>query len=541
MTKKTPTERVLSVLSGAITCNRQTLVRGALKNREVVRTAAGPLARWATASGTGRIPSATYIVQDKQTVDAVDWNSSYAHAMDPETFSNLLDDALAALPDDAPYFLQHGVVGADPAHAITVQVLTDQASVGLFAENMFRPRSEGVGESVLFEKPLTIISLPQTKIDTRRYREKIPGDTVVVTDFSSGIGIIMGSEYYGTLKKLVFTYMNYLLPAVDILPLHCGANISQDGDSVALFLGLSGTGKTTLSADPERLLIGDDEHTWSKDGVANLEGGCYAKLFNLSPEAEPEIWEAVHSKVGLGGGALIENAFVSMSGVIDFSDSRLTENARISFPIEYLPNIQKSGVGPHPQAIIFLTADASGVLPPVARLSVEQALLWFLLGYTSKVAGTEAGVQTPIPTFSCFFGGPFMPRKPEEYLSLFEKKVRENNTPVFLVNTGWTGGPYGVGHRMPIHVSRAIVKSVVEGRLAEVSCRIDPVFGFLVPVACDGVSPGLLQPKSTWANPEEYDGAANRLATMFGGHVEEQGYDEFLSDDILFSCPGLSR
>ena len=325
---------------------------------------------------------------------------------------------------------------------------------------------------------------------------------VVAMDFVRRIGVVIGSAYMGSVKKLMFTVMNYLLPKAGIFPLHASANEGQDG-GIALFLGLSGTGKTTLSADPDRALLGDDEHGWDKHGIANFEFGCYAKLINLNPAKEPQIYHAItHPAPYLKHGAIVENAMMYPDGTFDFNDSRLIENSRGSYLLSSLPNIKKSSRGKHPKTIIFLTADANGVLPPVAKLDQDQAMFWFLMGYTSKLAGTETGIVEPVSTFSRFFGQPFMPRNPNDYASLLGDKIKKHRTQVYLVNTGWSGGPYGEGRRMDINITRAIIRAVLNGELDRAVYEEDTTFHIHIPATCPGVPPEILQPRNTWKDRE---------------------------------------
>jgi phosphoenolpyruvate carboxykinase (ATP) len=332
--------------------------------------------------------------------------------------------------------------------------------------------------------------------------------------------VIGGTFYGGEIKKSVFSLMNDRLPLDGVLPMHCSANVSEDGEDVAIFFGLSGTGKTTLSADPSRLLIGDDEHGWGDEGVFNFEGGCYAKTIRLSAEAEPEIWKAAHSF-----GTVLENVTVDERGVLDLDDDSKTENTRAAYRLEQIANALPAKRAGHPRNVIFLTADAFGILPPIAKLSREQALFFFLSGYTSKLAGTELGVTEPQPTFSTCFGAPFLPQPPTVYAELLGKKLDEHGAAVWLINTGWTGGPFGEGHRMPIQATRALLASVLSGSLAQVEFREDEVFGFQVPVRAPGVDETLLDPRSTWSDPEAYDGKARELARMFADNFTSKHAD----------------
>jgi phosphoenolpyruvate carboxykinase (ATP) len=356
-------------------------------------------------------------------------------------------------------------------------------------------------------------------------------------DFARRIGVVYGSAYLGSVKKLMFTVMNFLLPVVGMLPLHCGASMGPEGD-VALFLGLSGTGKTSLSSDPERALIGDDEHGWSERGIANFEAGCYAKLIDLSQEKEPDIWWAVmHRTDPLEHGAIVENALIYPDGQFDFIDRRLTENSRASYPIRFLPRVRKDGRGSHPGVIMFLAADANGVLPPIARLSREGAMFWFLMGYTSKLAGTETGVVEPISTFSRFFGAPFMPRLPDVYARMLGEQLDQYGARVYLVNTGWSGGPYGEGQRIDIRVTRAMVRAALSGDLEGMGFREDHLFHLRVPTSCPGVPAEILWARNTWRQKDAYDARAERLAQEFARHFE-RAFGDRIDPRVAAQCPG---
>jgi phosphoenolpyruvate carboxykinase (ATP) len=360
---------------------------------------------------------------------------------------------------------------------------------------------------------------------------------IVAMDFDRGLGVIIGSAYCGSIKKMMFTVMNYILPEVGILPLHCSANEGPNGET-ALLLGLSGTGKTTLSADPSRALLGDDEHGWSNDGIANFEYGCYAKLINLRQDKEPEIYNAMlHKDNYLEHGAIFENTMMYPWGIFDLFDDRLTPNSRGSYPLSFLTNIKDPPVGTHPKTILFLTADANGVLPPVSKLTSEQAMLWFLMGYTSKLAGTETGIVDPVSTFSRFFGEPFMPRNPNEYAKLLGKKMEAHGTQVYLVNTGWSGGPYGEGERMDINLTRRLVDATLNGEFENVEYREDSIFHLHVPKVCDGVPSKVLWPKNTWKNKEAFDKRAKKLAEDFSKHFDK-AYKGKVDPEIEKVCPG---
>jgi phosphoenolpyruvate carboxykinase (ATP) len=357
-------------------------------------------------------------------------------------------------------------------------------------------------------------------------------------DFHQRVGLVYGSAYCGSVKKLVFTVMNYYLPMENILPLHCSANENHKGE-LSLFLGLSGTGKTTLSADADRALLGDDEHGWNDSGIANFEYGCYAKLIDLDPEKEPEIYRAAfHQAEYTEHGAIVENAMMYPDGTFDLYDDRLTPNSRVSYPLSFLSNIKPASTGPHPRTIVFLTADANGVLPPVSRLDADQAMLWFLMGYTSKLAGTEAGIVEPVSTFSRFFGQPFMSCLPHYYSDLLGEKMKKHRSQVYLINTGWSGGPFGVGKRMDIRLTRAMVNAALEGKLVDVECYEDKIFHLNVPLECPGVSSEILNPENTWNDKAAYRQRAEKLAAEFSRHFDKAYGNKQIDEKVRQQCPG---
>ncbi|MBE0635788.1 phosphoenolpyruvate carboxykinase (ATP), partial [Candidatus Bipolaricaulota bacterium] len=455
---------------------RGRLIRDAVETREAIVSEGGALATWTRTESTGRSPQDTLTVKRLESSGTIDWDSPNNIPMDEVTFDMVLEDALAVLSEKSRVYELDRVIGADAAYALPVKFVSYRAVTSLFVDNMFRSVPSDLDKSVFASRPFTLLALPYDKLDPARYEGRLRIDPktkktstmVIAMDLDRRIGIVYGSAYCGSAKKLMFSVMNYLLPAEGILPLHCSANEGPGGD-IALLLGLSGTGKTTLSADPRRALLGDDEHGWSDHGIANFENGCYAKLIDLDAKKEPEIFHAImHQDDFENHGAIVENAMVYPDGTFDLTDDRLTPNSRGSYPLAYLSNIKPSSVGDHPSIILFLTADANGVLPPISRLTKEQAMLWFLMGYTSKLAGTETGILEPKTTFSRFFGEPFMPRNPDVYARMLGEKLDAHGTDVYLVNTGWVGGPYGVAGRVDIDLTRAMVHAALSGELRTV-------------------------------------------------------------------------
>ncbi|NCC74484.1 MAG: phosphoenolpyruvate carboxykinase (ATP), partial [Sphingobacteriia bacterium] len=404
---------------------RREMIKMAVDNKEAIISVSGALATWTPVESTGRSPKDTVAVRRKISEHTIDWTSPNNIPIDEETFDMLFDDALNFLKEVPQVHVTDRVVGADTKYALPVKTVTNHALTSLFTDNMFRPVPQDIEQSVFYGNGYEFISLPYHKLDASKYEgrlRKLPNgktsDMVVAMDYDRRVGVIIGSAYMGSVKKMIFTVMNYLLPFEGVLPLHCSANEGVNGDS-ALLLGLSGTGKTTLSADPTRALLGDDEHGWSNDGIANFEYGCYAKMIDINPKKEPDIYDAImHKDDYLNHGSIVENAMIYPDGRFDYNDDRITPNSRASYLLSYLKNIKKSSVSGHPTTILFLTADAYGVLPPVSRLNEDEAMLWFLMGYTSKLAGTETGVTEPQATFSRFFGQPFMPGNPDVYATM---------------------------------------------------------------------------------------------------------------------------
>ena len=473
-----------------------------------------------TGKHTGRSPKDKFVVETPAVKDTIWWENN--PPMAAEGFDQLHADMLEHMKGK-DYYVQDLFGGADPAHRLDVRMVTELAWHGLFIRHLLRRPSRR--ELATFEPEFTIINCPSFKADPARHGCR--SETVIALNFDKKLILIGGTEYAGENKKSVFTLLNYLLPEKGIMPMHCSANHAKGNPvDAAIFFGLSGTGKTTLSADPDRVLIGDDEHGWSERGTFNFEGGCYAKTINLSAEAEPEIY-ATTQKFG----TVIENMVYDENTLeLDFDDDSLTANMRCAYPLDYISNASETALGGHPKNIIMLTCDAFGVLPPIARLTPAQAMYHFLSGFTSKVAGTERGVTEPEPTFSTCFGAPFMPRRPEAYGNLLRDKIATHGATCWLVNTGWTGGAYGTGSRMPIKATRALLTAALDGSLAEANFRKDPNFGFDVPVSVPGVADILLDPRRTWNDPDGYDAQAEKLVKMFSENFTQ--YEAHIDDDV---------
>ncbi|HYD06405.1 MAG TPA: phosphoenolpyruvate carboxykinase (ATP) [Reyranella sp.] len=491
---------IATIRSGA---NRAQMVTAALMAGEGRLTSSGALAV-TTGAYTGRSPKDKYIVRDALTDPHVWWENSAA--MTTAQFDLLLEDMLGYAKGRALYHEQLSA-GADPAFRMAVGVVTETAWHALFIRNLLiRDRGEGAPMAA------TILHLPGFVADPVRHGTRT--GTVIALDMSRNIVLIGGTHYAGEIKKSVFSLLNFHAPLNGVFPMHCSANVGADG-STALFFGLSGTGKTTLSSDTARPLIGDDEHLWSDNGIANIEGGCYAKTANLSAAAEPEIFGATKRF-----GTVIENVVIDeQTGEPDFADLSLTENTRAAYPLELLTSVAPGGTGAAPSTVIFLTADAFGVLPPIARLSPEQAAYHFLSGYTAKVAGTERGITEPTATFSACFGAPFMSHHPLVYSELFTAKLAESGASVWLINTGWIGGAFGVGKRIDIGATRRLVNAALSGELDDVAMRTDPNFGFEVPLVVEGLPKRLLDPRANWSDAGAYDVAAASLARMFEANM----------------------
>ena len=479
-----------------------------------------------TGQFTGRSPRDKFVVRTPLVEDTIWWENNAGMA--PAAFDLLHADMLAQM-QGRDYFVQDLYAGADPVHRLDVRVVTELAWHGLFIRHLLRRPDRA--ELATFTPEWTIINCPSFKANPARHGCRT--ETVISMNFDKKLILIANTAYAGENKKSVFTLLNYLLPEAGVMPMHCSANHAP-GNPVdsAVFFGLSGTGKTTLSAAPDRTLIGDDEHGWSDRGTFNFEGGCYAKTINLNAEAEPEIY-ATTSRFG----TVVENMVYDPETLeLDFDDDSLTANTRCAYPLDYISNASATGLGGHPKNVIMLTCDAFGVLPPIARLTPAQAMYHFLSGFTSKVAGTERGVTEPTPTFSTCFGAPFMPRRPADYGKLLQGKIAKHGATCWLVNTGWTGGAYGTGRRMPIKATRALLSAALDGSLSGVEFRRDPNFGFEVPVAVPGVDAGLLNPRGTWADAAAYDIQARKLVRMFAENFGQ--YVPFINADVKAAAIG---
>lgn len=501
------------------------LVEEALKRNEGTLGKGGSLLV-DTGSHTGRSPKDKHVVRTPSVEDKIWWENNAPMA--PEAFDRLYEDMIAHMKG-RDYFVQDLFGGADPAHRLDVRLVTELAWHGLFIRHLLRRPERQELDS--FQPEWTIINCPTFKADPKKHGCRT--ETVIALNFDKKLILIGNTAYAGENKKSVFTLLNYILPEKGVMPMHCSANHAPGNIAdTAIFFGLSGTGKTTLSADPSRVLIGDDEHGWSENGTFNFEGGCYAKTISLSPEAEPEIY-ATTSKFA----TVIENmVFEPYTKALDFEDDSLTANMRAAYPLDYISNASESGLGGHPKNVIMLTCDAFGVLPPIARLTPAQAMYHFLSGFTSKVAGTEQGVTEPQPTFSTCFGAPFMPRRPEVYGKLLQEKINSQGATCWLVNTGWTGGAYGTGKRMPIKATRALLAAALDGSLNGGSFRKDPNFGFDVPVSVPHVDAKLLDPRSTWADPAAYDAQAKKLVEMFAANFAQ--YVPYIDDEVKAAAIG---
>ncbi len=492
---------------------------------EAVRRGEGRLAQGGalvalTGEHTGRSPNDKFIVDESSSRGNI-WWGNVNRPIDPDKFDGLEGRVLQYL-NGKELFVQDCYAGADPEYRLKVRVITETAWHNLFARNMFI--QPALSELESFEPEFTVLQVPGFEADPAR--DGTNSGTFILVNFARRLVLIGGTSYAGEIKKSVFSILNYLLPERSVMPMHCSANIGRRGDT-AIFFGLSGTGKTTLSADSSRQLIGDDEHGWSDNGVFNFEGGCYAKVIKLSAEAEPEIFATTRRF-----GTILENVAMDPdTRMLDLDDNRYTENTRASYPIDFIPNIAASGIGSHPQNIIMLTADAFGVLPPISKLTPEQAMYHFLSGYTARVAGTEKGLGAePQATFSTCFGAPFMPRHPSVYAKLLGEKIAQHGADCWLVNTGWSGGSYGTGERMKIAHTRAMIAAALDGRLAQVGVREHPEFGLLIPESCPDVPDEVLFPRNTWSDKAAYDATARDLSQRFEKNFEQ--YEQYVDDKV---------
>ncbi len=478
-----------------------------------------------TGAHTGRSAQDKFTIRDDATEETVWWDNN--KPITRKQFDTLLED-FKAHASSRELFVQDLFAGADAKHRLNTRVFTELAWHAAFIRHLLRRPS--AAELATFKPEFTVVNLPSFRADPKRHGCR--SETVIACDFTRRLVLIGGSSYAGETKKSVFTFLNYLMPERGVMLMHCSANVGKGGDS-AVFFGLSGTGKTTLSAEPSRILLGDDEHGWSPDGVFNFEGGCYAKTIRLSQEAEPQIWAASNSF-----GAVLENVILNENGVPDFDDGRLTENTRSAYPLEFIANASPTGTAGHPRNIVMLCADAFGVMPPIAKLTPSQAMYHFLSGYTAKVAGTEKGMgNEPQATFSTCFGAPFMPRHPSVYGNMLRELIAKHNVDCWLVNTGWTGGKFGTGKRMPIKATRALLNAALSGELKGQPMRLDPAFGFEVPTALEGVDPKILDPRETWADKAAYDLQARALVKMFRDNFAK--FEQHVDADVKAAAPGL--
>ncbi|MEM7215156.1 MAG: phosphoenolpyruvate carboxykinase [Pseudomonadota bacterium] len=508
---------------GAIHANQQAaeLYEASLVRSESRLTDSGALSV-ETGAHTGRSAQDKFVVFDDLTSDSIWWDNN--KSMSPEDFEQLKSDMMA-FAANSEFFVQDLYGGADEMSRLKVRVFTNRAWHALFIRNLLiRPAQD---ELAGFSPEFTIVNMPEFAADPEKHGTR--SQTVIACDFTRKLVLIGGTSYAGEMKKSVFSYLNFLLPESGTMPMHCSANHNEKGES-AVFFGLSGTGKTTLSADPDRTLLGDDEHGWNQDGLFNFEGGCYAKTIRLSPESEPEIYSTTQRF-----GTVLENVVLDENRKPDFDDGSLTENSRCAYPIDFIPNASETGIAPHPKSIIMLTADAFGVLPPIAKLTSAQAIYHFLSGYTAKVAGTEKGVSEPEATFSTCFGAPFMPRHPSVYGNLLRDLIAKHGVDCWLVNTGWTGGAYGVGSRMPIKATRALLTAALEGSLNTARFRRDENFGFMVPEEVAGVDTTILKPRDTWADKQAYDEQARKLVGMFTANFAQ--FEQYVASEVIEAAP----
>lgn len=460
---------------------------------------------------TGRSPKDKYLEDTPGIHDKI-WWGKVNQAISPEQFALAEQIATRHLNEQDHLYVFEGFAGAEPKHRLGVKVVTEQAWHNLFASTLFiKQGSDAAGGSTDWKHDWTILNAGRHNLtEDEKKQLGVTSETYIAQSLEKKTVVILGTEYAGEIKKSIFYAMNFDMPEEGVFPMHCSANVAKDDpENVALFFGLSGTGKTTLSADPNRLLIGDDEHGWGPSGVFNFEGGCYAKCINLTQEGEPEIYAAIKF------GSVLENVVLNEDRTPDYDDGSLTENTRVTYPVDHIPNAVIPSVGKHPKNVIFLTADAFGVLPPVSKLTPAQAMYYFINGYTSKLAGTEAGVTEPVPNFSPCFGGPFMPRQPIEYAQMLAERIEKHGASVWLLNTGWTGGPYGEGERFSLKYTRAMVTAILNGSLKDAPTEADPIFGLHIPTTVPGVPSEVLSPRNTWSDGSAYDDKAKDLAERF--------------------------
>ncbi|MBR72531.1 MAG: phosphoenolpyruvate carboxykinase (ATP) [Rhodospirillaceae bacterium] len=500
------------------------LYTAAIKNSEASIASGGALIAL-TGEHTGRSPNDKFVVSDKITENEIEWGSINKPYLAGD-FELIFEDMTKYLKNKE-LFVQDCFAGADPTHRLAIRVVSEYAWHNLFARNLFiTPSVEDIPNQ---EPDFTIIQAPGFKADPKRHNTN--SSTCILVDFSKRLVLIGGTSYAGECKKSVFSILNFLLPASNVLPMHCSVNVGESEDA-AVFFGLSGTGKTTLSADPNRKLIGDDEHGWSSNGLFNFEGGCYAKVIRLSQEAEPEIFATTKMF-----GTVLENVVMDPNTrVLDLDNPLHTENTRGAYPLSFIPNASKTGIAGHPKNVIMLTADAFGVLPPISKLTPAQAMYHFLSGYTAKVAGTEKGLGSePQATFSTCFGAPFMPRHPSVYAQMLRERLEDTGANCWLVNTGWTGGQYGVGKRMEISITRSLLKAALDGTLSNVQMKFDESFGLQIPTSCPGVDPGVLTPRDTWNDKNAYDNLSSELVGRF--HENFIKFKDHVTNEVLMAAP----
>lgn len=498
------------------------LYEEAIRNKEGILTNKMAL-RVLTGKYTGRSPKDKFFVDEPSVHDDIDWGS-VNQPVSSSVFDHLHERLVQHMMEHRLY-VTDAYAGADPDYRLPIRVISEAAYHALFSYNMFRrPSHEELNH---LNPEFTVLAAPNFYADPRK--DGTRSETFILCSFEKQLILIGGTLYSGEVKKGIFSIMNYLLPHQGVMPMHCSANIDKD-NRTAIFFGLSGTGKTTLSADPSKTLIGDDEHGWSDNGIFNFEGGCYAKTIHLSPEGEPMIYSMTQKP-----GTILENVVLNENRIPDFDDSSYTENTRCSYPLDFVPHAAPTGMGGHPSNVIFLTADAFGVLPPISKLTTEQAMFHFISGYTAKVAGTERGITEPQATFSTCFGSPFMPMHPTVYAELLAERIRKHSARVWLVNTGWTGGPYGIGNRMKLSYTRAMLKAALSGALNDIPYQKDKVFGLQIPQTVPEVPSEVLNPRNTWDSKEDYDKKAKELATMFRKNFQK--YADQASREIIEAGP----